>query len=419
MINDNEWDDANRYDISRFVRNPYVIGWYGVHCYDSSAAIMYIKNDSNYFYIALEIPQDTTDTEYDGCLIGIDDNGDRFFASNASEGRFWIENHSIVSDSLFFGYLISDPLSPYNYVPQENRGSFVPISGWEFGFGKSSGHQQFEIKVPFGTDPKWKLNSQPGNTILIFVNCWDRADSFSLYFEGEGWYTFANDVGYWPFSSVYDYTPFQLGRVDLSNVPSVPEKPDLVFPPNGSEGAEDQAFLWEPAARATSYQLQIDYDSLFANPLILDTTVTTSGCFVSGLPDTLIWWRVKGMNSFGSGPWSDSANYTDVESTTDETSDLMAQFSLSQNYPNPFNPTTSIQYTVNSKQSNPVHTTLTVYNILGQRVRILVDDVKSPGQHRVIWDGKDDKGNSVASGIYFYMLKSGDFTEVKKMLLIK
>ncbi len=440
VINDTEWNDANRYDISRFVRNPYVIGWYGVHCYDSSAAIMYIKNDSNYFYIALDIPQDTTDTEYDGCLIGIDDTGDSFFASDSSEGRLWVDNHSIASDSLFFGHLISDPSSPYNYVPLENRGLFVPISGWEFGFGTSSGHQQFEIKIPFGTDPKWKLNSQPGNTILLFVDCWDRADSFSVYISGVGWYTLGNDVGYWPFSSVYDYTPFQLGRIYLSDAPSVPDKPILVFPPNGTEGAVDQAFLWEPALRATSYQLQIDDDSTFANSLIIDTTVTTNGCFVTDLPDTSIWWRVRGINSYGEGPWSDSAKYTDIEFPTDETDDLVAKFSLSQNYPNPFNPATTIPFTVHGSRktvnspvhttqksiygsqltvNSPIHTTLTIYNILGQRVKTLVDEDKLPGEYKIIWDGKDDKGNSVSSGIYFYRLKAGEFTEVKKMLLIK
>jgi len=91
---------------------------------------------------------------------------------------------------------------------------------------------------------------------------------------------------------------------------------------------------------------------------------------------------------------------------------------LKLNYPNPFNPVTSIQYTVNSRQ-RPVPTTLKVYNILGQKVRTLVDEPKGRGNHEVIWDGKDDLGKEVASGIYFYQLKVGEFTETKKMLLLK
>jgi len=100
-------------------------------------------------------------------------------------------------------------------------------------------------------------------------------------------------------------------------------------------------------------------------------------------------------------------------------------FALSQNYPNPFNPVTSIQYTVKSpkghsdKQNHPIHTNLTIYNILGQKVRTLVDEVELAGEHKVVWDGRDAKGNSVPSGVYFYKLRVGDSSEVKKMLLIK
>jgi flagellar hook assembly protein FlgD len=67
----------------------------------------------------------------------------------------------------------------------------------------------------------------------------------------------------------------------------------------------------------------------------------------------------------------------------------------------------------------PVPTTLTIYNILGQRVRTLLDEDKLPGEYKVIWDGRDEFGKDVASGIYFYKLKSGDFSQVKKMLLLR
>ena len=102
-------------------------------------------------------------------------------------------------------------------------------------------------------------------------------------------------------------------------------------------------------------------------------------------------------------------------------------FHLFQNYPNPFNSTTTIPFTispppVNSSQSivhNPIHTTLSVYNILGQKVKILVDEMKTDGFHQAIWDGKDKAGREVSSGVYFYKLKVGDYRQTKKMLLIK
>jgi len=98
------------------------------------------------------------------------------------------------------------------------------------------------------------------------------------------------------------------------------------------------------------------------------------------------------------------------------------EFALSQNYPNPFNPATLIPFTVHGEQktvNSPIRTTLTIYNILGQKVRTLVDEDKVPGEYQVVWDGKDDSGKKVGSGIYFYRLKVGDFSEAKRSVLLK
>jgi hypothetical protein len=91
-------------------------------------------------------------------------------------------------------------------------------------------------------------------------------------------------------------------------------------------------------------------------------------------------------------------------------------YSLSQNYPNPFNPTTSISYTV----KNHTNVSLKVYNVAGQLTRTLVNDMKTPGQvHTATWDGRNDAGQSVSSGVYFYKLVAGDFVQTKKMVLLK
>jgi predicted outer membrane repeat protein len=88
---------------------------------------------------------------------------------------------------------------------------------------------------------------------------------------------------------------------------------------------------------------------------------------------------------------------------------------LNQNYPNPFNPSTTINYSL--KENSKV--TLNIYNIKGQKVKQLVSHQRSAGQHSVVWNGTDDSGKSVSSGIYFYKLKAGDFQKVRKMILIK
>jgi len=91
------------------------------------------------------------------------------------------------------------------------------------------------------------------------------------------------------------------------------------------------------------------------------------------------------------------------------------EFSLSQNRPNPFNPTTSIQYSLPTRS----HVVLDIYNLLGQRVTTLVDETKEAGIHQVIWNGKGSKGNTVTSGVYFYRIKADNYSEVKKMVLMK
>ncbi|HVP35687.1 MAG TPA: cohesin domain-containing protein [Terriglobales bacterium] len=91
------------------------------------------------------------------------------------------------------------------------------------------------------------------------------------------------------------------------------------------------------------------------------------------------------------------------------------EFSLSQNHPNPFNPTTCIQYSLPSRS----HVVLEVYNLLGQKVTTLVDETEEAGILQAIWNGKDSKGNTVTSGVYFYRIKADNFSEVKKMVLMK
>jgi len=90
-------------------------------------------------------------------------------------------------------------------------------------------------------------------------------------------------------------------------------------------------------------------------------------------------------------------------------------FSLSQNYPNPFNPTTSISFNLPTSG----HVELTVFNILGQQVATLVNGSLTAGQHEATWNGSDDSGDAVGSGIYFYRLVASNVTETKKMVLMK
>ena len=99
------------------------------------------------------------------------------------------------------------------------------------------------------------------------------------------------------------------------------------------------------------------------------------------------------------------------------TARLPKVFSLAQNSPNPFNPATTISYSV--PEGTLVQVKLTVYNIRGQLVRTLVDEVREPGSYTVYWDGRNDAGRQVASGVYFYRMRAGDFVQTRKMVLLK
>ncbi|MGD8777350.1 MAG: T9SS type A sorting domain-containing protein [Ignavibacteria bacterium] len=108
-----------------------------------------------------------------------------------------------------------------------------------------------------------------------------------------------------------------------------------------------------------------------------------------------------------------SSSITTGTSSTNE--ELPTKYALMQNYPNPFNPTTTIQYDI--PKTGLVE--IKIYNLLGQVVKHLVDNVQNAGSYSIVWDGKNDFGSRAASGVYIYSLKSNDFVQSKKMLLLK
>ena len=96
-------------------------------------------------------------------------------------------------------------------------------------------------------------------------------------------------------------------------------------------------------------------------------------------------------------------------------SKIPSKFFLSNNLPNPFNSETVISFGL----SQPTLVTIEIFNILGQKVKTLSNGQMPVGYHRASWDGKDSKGKKVQNGIYFYRMKAGDFSDIKKMSFIK
>ncbi len=117
--------------------------------------------------------------------------------------------------------------------------------------------------------------------------------------------------------------------------------------------------------------------------------------------------------------WLRQANFDPANPPVQQQTDsqIPEAFSLSQNYPNPFNPSTTIEFGVPAGASHMV--TLKIYNMLGQTVKVLINEPMPPGRHSIVWNGLDDFNRPIASGVYFYRMQAGDVTQVKKLILMK
>ena len=91
------------------------------------------------------------------------------------------------------------------------------------------------------------------------------------------------------------------------------------------------------------------------------------------------------------------------------------RFSTYPNYPNPFNPTTQIRYDLPEEQN----VTIAIYDVIGRKIRSLMNTSQTAGYHSVRWDAKNDIGEGVAAGMYIYTIQAGEFKDTKKMVLIK
>ncbi|MBI4550679.1 MAG: fibronectin type III domain-containing protein, partial [Candidatus Latescibacteria bacterium] len=190
----------------------------------------------------------------------------------------------------------------------------------------------------------------------------------------------------------------------------------------------------DPARAALTYRFQVGADSAFST-LVASVVGVAQG--VSGNPthwkveDTGLpgvsllqsgeryWWRGRANDGIFNGAWSTPRTF--VASASKPTGitpghlSVTRQFALRQNVPNPFNPATAIRYDL----PRAAQVTLRVYNLLGQEVAVLVDARQEPGYYTVRWDGRNRAGVSVASGLYFYRLRAGEFTRTKKMMLVR
>jgi hypothetical protein len=201
---------------------------------------------------------------------------------------------------------------------------------------------------------------------------------------------------------------------------SAPSAPSLTFPPNNGQLINtNPLFRWDTNGYATTFRIQVAADSLFNN-VVKDTTKLNIQGYQ--LPDilqlnTFYWWRAMFFNALGQSPWSVVFKFkTRITGINLIGNNIPEQYKLYENYPNPFNPITKIKFDITKSEfrSQYSEVRLIIYDILGKEVAELVNEQLEPGVYEVTFNG-----SNLSSGIYFYRLTVNNFSETKRMALIK
>ena len=177
-------------------------------------------------------------------------------------------------------------------------------------------------------------------------------------------------------------------------------------------------FLPTAPSLVQTYSLEVSQYPDMSNPVISQDNITGFKKVISSLKGGRYYWRVQSKTSNGKFSNSSKVEAFTIGTITDvkhESNAIPVSFAVSQNYPNPFNPSTLINYSL--PKSSLV--TIKIYNILGQEIKTLINSEHQPGYYSIQWNGDNNYGHSVASGIYIYRVTAGQYAKSMKMMLLK
>jgi len=295
---------------------------------------------------------------------------------------------------------IAQPTPP-NTLIINNGGPIYPDTPALFDWNDCTGATSYGIQIFSGSTTILNLTGIPVSEYTVSPNVFS-ANTYC--------YCRLNATGPGGTSSWSQYFHFTVIQNGTLNPPSLITPVDSVnFLPL------TPTFDWTDVPGAATYRFQISTVSNFATIVLSASGLTNSGYVISTSVLTICmryYWRVKAFNSSDSSSWSAVRTFTTVCPTGVKqiSSEIPAEYKLYNNYPNPFNPSTNIKYQI----TNNKFTTLKIFDVLGREVKTLVNEFQKAGVYEVSFDATD-----LTSGIYFYRLQSGDFNEVKKMILIK
>ncbi len=235
------------------------------------------------------------------------------------------------------------------------------------------------------------------NDLQNLTNYWWRVSAMNEV----GWGTFTN----WSkFTTIID-TPVVVTLLSPNSNTTMPNEYTAIL------------FTWESASFASTYELQIALNTNF-NPVFFDTIGVADTIFnyhiLGGIP--AFSWRVRGSNIAGTGSWSSAMTVTKFLDLINAKNELPLTYEMYQNYPNPFNPSTMINYALAFSSNVRIE----IYNVLGQKVRELLNEQKNAGYYSVNFNT-----TGLASGVYLYRIEAksldgkSEYRDTKKMMLLK
>jgi len=236
--------------------------------------------------------------------------------------------------------------------------------------------------------------------------------------------------------SVYEYSGTITNPLGTQLASGIVATSTIAERPAYDQGTQSYPVPWPNWVEVDVSDMDIDVGSNFA--IVFDVTGVYEAPFteennrvmITTVPGTSYYHSIY-LNS-GTGAWAYPANSNDnvsylfmiratvspsgVTGVEDDAIEILpTSYALEQNYPNPFNPTTNIQFVI-PEASN---VELKVYDIMGREVASLLNEEMSAGSHQVVWNGNNNFGQRAASGIYFYTIKTSNFVQTKKMVLMK
>ena len=301
------------------------------------------------------------------------------------------------SDVWDFTILLSPPTIPNLIAPKHD--SVITSTGVVFNWEQAERAESYNLQISLNSDfdPSLALYYSLYNTEFHVNNI----EPFQTY--------------YWKVrgsSSAGNGDWSQTNRFILD--PPTPGTPILLHPQDRStitfNGNENELILkWSNTKKAEKYWLSISTDNRFQNIVINENSlIDTSFTFSQVYPSTY-YWRVKAINDFGEGAWSETYAFVSSVNSTNKPSEVLP-YTLSQNYPNPFNPETIITFSIPEKD----FVLISVFDTHGRKVATLVNSFYEQGQHSVKFIPEN-----IASGIYYYQIRTSKFVDSKKMVYIK